>query len=214
MFRLLGGGSGGDIEDASADDGVSRTALRGCGRRGRDGRHDFGQLFVIRLLGLGLGFGFGFSFVRSGTSRSLDDDGLTDLEGLVRSTGVPGLDVAELDVMGFGDGPEGVASLYGIRAFFGDCRFGSGLTGGLSLLIGLLSVGLRGSRLGEGGGRQNQFLADADLGRFGQAIGAGEGLPADAVLIGDAGKRVTGFDDDGALRGGGGAGLRGGSSGM
>ena len=79
-----------------------------------------------------------------------------------------------------------------------------------------MRMGLRGSRFGEGGGGQDQLLADADLGRFGQAVGGGEGLPADAVLVGDAGKRVTGFDDDGALRGArlaGGAGRCGGMGG-
>ena len=119
--------------------------------------------------------------------------------------------------MGFCDGPEGVAGFHGMRAFLGDGSFGGCLAGCVFFLRGgLMRMGLRGSRFGEGGGGQDQLLADADLGRFGQAVGGGEGLPADAVLVGDAGKCVTGLDDDGALRGArlaGGAGRCGGMGG-
>ena len=63
VFRLLGGGGGRHIENTGADDRVRRAALGGRCGDGLDRRHDFGQLLVIRFLGLGLGFRFGFGLV-------------------------------------------------------------------------------------------------------------------------------------------------------
>ena len=134
-----------------------------------------------------------------------------DFEGLVHSARVPGLDITEFDLMGLGDRPEGIAGFHDVGAVLGGGGGFGRLSGGLCGLAGLGGFGLRRAGLGQGVGRQNQFLTNADFGGIGDAVGAGEGLPCDAVLIGDSGERVTGFDNNGALsggtRGGGGAGL-------